>query len=670
MGVVSKPSFRNVDLKISYMDEKTIPLPRLKINSVMQPEKTSQESNETLYGRALFAQTSECVFIIGLDFCYIAANLQALSLLGYEEHELIGKPVSDVMSQDDSLGHGAVVENRSNIYERTLKRKDGTMLPVEISTSIVYDDRGQPAYVQSIARDISERKNAERVLKRYTQILSVISDAAARLLRSSNIETKIPEILQSLGQAMDVSCCAVFEIDAVSDQPVVRVRYLWNKADGLALDVQTTIQPFARMMYNIRSKYFSSHDVAAEVASSSGFEFVSVPVDGNVGSWRFLGFFVEDGNLSWSPSELNAAQTAANLIGSALQRDRYEETIQLNEARNRIVLDALPDLLIRINLDGIILDYSAQPNHPLYIHRDVISWKKLSQVWPKELVSRIIGEENDDSFVSPHLVEEFSLPYSNSTFESRLYPIGSSEALIVIRDITEQAKLNEMKSDFINRASHELRTPLTSAMLMTELIQEGGTKDELNEYWRTLKGELNRQKILIDRLLMAGRLESGMMKLESKSMDLMPVLKEAVMAIKPIASKRKVTLNLNTEEHPWLVMGDTSGLQQVFINLINNAAKFSVEGGAVNINVTQNDNEVLVAIVDSGVGIPEDAIPYLFERFYRAKNVTIAEIPGSGIGLYIVKSIVDGLGGNIQVETEINKGTTFTVCLQRSTETG
>ena len=89
--------------------------------------------------------------------------------------------------------------NRSNIYERILKRKDGSMFPVEISTSIVYDDEGNPTYIQSIARDISERKNAEGVLKRYTQILSVISDAAAQLLRSSNIEIKIPEVLESLG---------------------------------------------------------------------------------------------------------------------------------------------------------------------------------------------------------------------------------------------------------------------------------------------------------------------------------------------------------------------------------------------------------------------------------------------------------------------------------------
>jgi two-component system phosphate regulon sensor histidine kinase PhoR len=272
---------------------------------------------------------------------------------------------------------------------------------------------------------------------------------------------------------------------------------------------------------------------------------------------------------------------------------------------------------------------------------------------------------NGESFVSPCHLDEFQLPYSNHTYESRLYPLSLSEALIVIRDITEQARLNEMKSDFINRASHELRTPLTSAILMTELIQEGGTAEELNEYWRTLKSELNRQKILIDRLLIAGRLESGMMKLEIGSMEIIPVLEESMMAVKPIATKGKVSLSLTAQHRAIQVIGDKSGLQQVFINLINNAVKFSRQGGTVEITVSENEAEVLIKLSDSGVGIPQQAIPHLFERFYRAKNVTIAEIPGSGIGLYIVKSIVEALGGTIQVESVINQGTTFTVSLKR-----
>ncbi len=649
------------------MDENIIPLDKYLVESKIGARKSSKRWGEDLHYRALFEQTSECVFIIGLDFRYLAANQQALNLLGYEEHELVGMPVKDVMSQDDALGHESLfIDDESNLYERVLKRKDGSMLPVEVSTSVVYDETGQPAYVQSIARDISERKVAEWALKRHTQILSVIGDATARLLRSSSIEIKIPEVLESLGLAMEVSCCVIFEIDTFSEDPFVQIRYKWERWIGTPFDISSVIGLFIPELLNLSSEYFSSIGSETRNASLSKSTFVAIPINGNLGSWGFLGFFDDGNRFSWSSAELDAAQTAANLIGSALQRNRYEETIRLNETRNRIILEALPDLLIRIDIDGTILDYSANSNHPLYIHRDMLTGKKFSQIWPPEIVRRIIGEANDDSFNESCYVDEFRLPYSNHAYEARLYPISSSEALIVLRDITEQAKLNEMKSDFINRASHELRTPLTAAMLMTELIQEGGTPEELDEYWHTLKSELNRQKILIDRLLIAGRLESGMMKLEIGPMDIIPVLEESLMAVKPIAHKGKVSISLTAQRRPLQVIGDKSGLQQVFINLINNAVKFSRQGGTVEVTVSESETEVLVDIVDSGVGIPEQATSHLFERFYRAKNVTIAEIPGSGIGLYIVKSIVEELGGTIRVESVLNQGTTFTVSLKRA----
>jgi signal transduction histidine kinase len=544
------------------------------------------------------------------------------------------------------------------------------MLPVEISASVVYDEENRPAYIQSIARDVSDRRDFEETLRRYTRILSVISDATARLLRSSNIETKIPEILESLGFATDVSSCAILEIDTFSSSPAINIRYRWRKQSDSAFDVSSVISQHIPMILSASGEY--SYNAAANdkrASTFSGLSFVIMPIHGTLGSWGFLGLFDEEKEISWSPSERNAVQTAANLIGSALQRGSYEETIRLNEARNRAILSALPDLLIRIDINWTILDYSANPDHPLYIHRDVISGKKLSETWPADIVEKIRGERNQDAFTSPNVLEGFRLPFINKVYESRLYPISSSEALVVIRDITDQAQLNEMKSDFINRASHELRTPLTAAMLMTELIHDGGTQEELEEYWRTLRSELNRQKILIDRLLIAGRLESGMMTLEHDPIDLIPVLEDSIMAVKAIANKRRVALDLNTQRRPVFILGDKSGLQQVFINLINNAAKFSPEGSSVTINVTESEDEVRVSISDQGLGIPPEALQHLFERFYRAKNVTIAEIPGSGIGLYIVKSIVEELGGQIDVESELNQGTTFNVTLRRS-ETG
>jgi two-component system phosphate regulon sensor histidine kinase PhoR len=159
-------------------------------------------------------------------------------------------------------------------------------------------------------------------------------------------------------------------------------------------------------------------------------------------------------------------------------------------------------------------------------------------------------------------------------------------------------------------------------------------------------------------------LESGMMKLENNPLDIIPVLEEAIQAVRPIANKKYIDLILDAPKKPVIILGDNSALQQVFINLVTNATKFSPEDSRVLISVGSSNGYIEVSVTDQGMGITPESIPHLFEKFYRAKNVTVAEIPGSGIGLYIVKSIVEELGGKIKVASEINKGTKFIVSLK------
>jgi len=653
------------DRKILSMDDKTIPIKTLpaEIKAMLESRKKKWETDP--FGRALFEQTGECIFIIGMDLRYLAANRQALNLLGYDEGEITGMNVSDVISSGELPDQHIILDDESNIYERVLKTKDGSLIPVEIGTSLVSDENGNPAYIQSIVRDISERKATEKFLKRNGRILSVISEATARLFRSPNIESRISEMLESLGYALDVFCCVVFEIENFSGYPQIKIQYDWVEQKAGHFDIAAAIQPFVQKMISDPDAVLSEIK-AGKTEVIPEYSFLAIPVQGTLGSQGFLGIFDCKNSLSWLLPEFDIVQTAANLIGAALQRIHYEETIRVNEFRNRTIIDAFPDLLVRIDSDGVILDYSSSPNHPLFIHRDMITGKKLIETWPEDIVIKILGDENKDLFLSPHWWEGFQLPFSSSIYESRLHPINQREALIIIRDITDIIRLNEMKTDFINRASHELRTPLTAAILMADLIQQGGTEEEQQEYWGILRNELNRQKILIDRLLMAGRLESGMLKLESVPLDLIPVLEESLQAVKPIANKKKIALILNAPHQPVNVLGDNGALQQVFINLINNAAKFSPEGKSITISVGFSEDSVDVSIVDQGMGIGPEAIPHLFEKFYRAKNVTAAEIPGSGIGLYIVKTIVEELGGKIDVESELNHGTTLIVHLRHS----
>ena len=638
------------------MDEKTIPLSKLPVDVKAQLSGKKNDQLKLDY-RALFEQMSECVFIIGLDLKLITANPRALRLLGYEEHQLMGLPVEEIMPMDAANEHGPLLERHLSNSESELKKKDGTLLPVELSISVVHNDEGLPTHIQMLAHDISKRKQAEVDLKRHMRTLSVIGNATAGLFRSDNIQSSIPSVLALLGRAVSTFCCAFFTIQSKT----VKVQYQWVDRKDAGFDVSAALDPFMTSIVENPTDVFSVSDVKYEhVQSQIGSLFI-IPIHGARESLGFLALFDKQNQLSRLSNELDNIKTIANLTGATLDRIRYENTIRLSEMRNRVIVDAMPDLLIRVDLSGRILDYNANPSHPLYVFSELMIGKNLQDIWPVEVVQMIIETETPGEFASPHWVSGFNLPDHEQTFEARLHPISPDEALIVVRDVTEQARLDQMKSDFINRASHELRTPLTAAIMMVELLQEGGTKDETEEYLGALANELNRQKDLVNQLLLAGRLESGRMKLEAVPIDLIQVLQDSLMAVKVIASKRRVQLEIQADEDAMIILGDKSGLSQVFINLINNAVKFSPEGKAVRVTVTREPDYASIAITDHGLGIPPDAIPHLFERFYRAKNITVAEVPGSGIGLYIVKSIVDELGGKITVESEVNRGTTFTV---------
>ncbi|MGB8212422.1 MAG: PAS domain S-box protein [Anaerolineales bacterium] len=643
------------------MDKKAVPvttsLPNKPRAAQSLPSTSIKVWGKDFHYRALFEQSDDCIFIISLSLRYMAANPQACRLLGYKESELVDKPVSEVQA----LGQETVQEENSNLVERVLRRKDGSLVPVEISTSIIYDEKGEPAYIQSIVRDISRRKEVERALQRRSQIMAAINTASTRLLQSTHLENNIGGVLETLGQASGATTCFIVEVRLTPGPATPYVLFQWKKESSFRLDIAKSLAASLEAILSSQTALFSTN---LDIPSARS--VATVQIIGRSGSRVFLGLLYPEDVEAWLPAQGEALQIAANLIGAAWQRNQHEEALLASEARNRTIINALPDLIIRMDARGKILDYNARPDHPLFQPHDAVVGRQLSEIWPKEIAGQLMGGNRETAFTEPHHLKEFELPLSTRTYEARLAPIAAQEALLIVRDITEQAKLNEMKSDFINRASHELRMPLTNAILMVNLIQEGGTPAELKEYWSILASELDRQKVLIERLLMAGRLEGRAVKLESAPIDLASILDESILAVKLFANKKAIRILVSMPAGPIIILGDKSGLQQVFINLINNAVKFSPQRTSVEVNVSVGAQEVRVGITDHGMGIPAEDIPHLCERFFRGRNVTIAEIPGSGIGLYIVKSIVEELGGSIKVESVLRQGTTMTVTLLRS----
>jgi signal transduction histidine kinase len=221
-----------------------------------------------------------------------------------------------------------------------------------------------------------------------------------------------------------------------------------------------------------------------------------------------------------------------------------------------------------------------------------------------------------------------------------------------------------MKDGFVSTVSHELRTPLTSMIGYLELTLDGEA-GELNEEQRQFLGIVSRNCTrltkLIDDILFISRVDAGRLSLDASWVALPEIAWSSVESAQATADRKSVALHFSSDDGPPPLWSDPTRLAQLFDNLISNAIKFTSEGGNVDVVVGKRDGALHVEVADDGVGIPEDEVGRLFERFFRAS--TGSTVQGTGLGLSIVKSIVDVHGGTISVESTLGAGTRFLVDL-------
>ena len=223
-----------------------------------------------------------------------------------------------------------------------------------------------------------------------------------------------------------------------------------------------------------------------------------------------------------------------------------------------------------------------------------------------------------------------------------------------------------LRSQFLSLASHELKTPLTTVLGYIELFQRRASKENtLNERdQRTLQiiaDQMQRLNKMIMSLLDISRIEAGQLSVEQVPLDVYALVKRVVDDVQAILIERHI--NVHCSIQPLMIQGDELRLEQVFQNLLQNAAKYSPQNAPIKVEIRQTGSQVRIAVQDSGIGVPNAALPQLFERFYRAKNVDPGKISGLGIGLYVVKEIVELHGGTVTVESSEGEGSTFTVVL-------
>ncbi len=236
---------------------------------------------------------------------------------------------------------------------------------------------------------------------------------------------------------------------------------------------------------------------------------------------------------------------------------------------------------------------------------------------------------------------------------------GRREALVVAIDRTRVMELESMRRDFVSNVSHELRSPLTAIKIMTETLQGGVDAEASKEFLDNIGRETERMIALVEDLLDLARLESGKLDLRFESVDLAELIRDAVRSQASLAAKLGVRLEAAVADGGATIAGDRDKLTQVVVNLLDNALRNTPAGGSVTASVSRADSIAAIEVADTGTGIPSDALPHVFERFYVVDRSRAKSKGGTGLGLAIVKHIVEAHGGSVEAQSELGRGSVF-----------
>lgn len=373
-------------------------------------------------------------------------------------------------------------------------------------------------------------------------------------------------------------------------------------------------------------------------------------------------FIQEDVNLL-----TRLAHNAASVIASAqMYRQVVEEKEQLEH-----VIESVYAGLIMVHRNGRLMQMNPSAREMLGIdenekligdYRDFIKNESVLDVVHKAL------DDNED------VQEEINVPdpKSDEADAERIYQVQTANVrsedqssigiVAIFNDITEIRSIERMKTAFVSTVSHELRTPLTSIKgFISTLLQDTDgfyDKDTTHEFYTIIDQECDRLTRLISDLLNVSRIEAGRaLDLNPVPVELTVIVEKVVAAQKSYTSKHEFAIDLDPEIPT--IVADADKVDQILTNLTNNAVKYSPNGGTITVSGKKLDGLVRVSVADQGMGIPKEHLTKVFDRFHRIDNRDTRKAGGTGIGLYLVKHLVEAHGGKIWVESEVGKGSTF-----------
>jgi PAS domain S-box-containing protein len=357
------------------------------------------------------------------------------------------------------------------------------------------------------------------------------------------------------------------------------------------------------------------------------------------------------------------------------ERERSLRDIATEKSKIKTIINCMGDGVLVCDRDGCVVLTNPAAGRMLMISENSLLGNYLSQCRLDSELAKTIEESlraKDLSYTS--VSQELSLGESAELYlRAHTAPVRNDlgdvmGSVTVLQDISHLKNLDKMKSEFIAMVAHELRAPIAAVEQQLSVILNKMAGDVTEKQEQLLSRAKERTKGLLDLirdLLDLSKIEAGKMVQYKEPMNLQEVIQRVVDLMRAEAEAKKIDLQFSPPPRISLINADRTSMDGIFTNLVSNAIKYTSEGGKVWITLTEEGGFVKVSVSDTGLGIKREDLSRIFDRFYRVKTTETRQIVGTGLGLSIVKSIVDAHLGSISVDSEVGKGTTFTVLLPK-----
>ncbi len=645
---------------------------------------------------------------------FVLANQATADLYGTTAEEIVGlnnwnlhSVPEEVMcyQQSDREVLGGL---REVAVREQYTRPDGSILWFETVKKPLAQPDGV-VHVLGISNDITERRRAELVLRNREQQQAAVARLGLQALASARVVDLMDSALNTVREMLGVDLAAIWEVlpDGSGLRMCAGVGWSQGTVGSAMVGLETespagfvlrSNAPVVVADWQTEHRFTQPEVIAAHGVCSSA----NVLIHGKKQPFGVMSAHVTVPR-SFTEDDINFLQAVANVLAYAIEWKQAEKALRESEERYRIAAETATDAILTVDQDNRIIFANQSAETIFGYAMPEVLWQDL-RLLLSDSIEQIRRQAEQEIGGRPNC-RSVALQGRHKT--GALLPLevsvgefvknGRGYFTCIIRDITERKRaeenintlndelrqanalltverdrqkkhvavleeLNLMKSEFVSSVSHELRTPLASIIgfAQTILIDPDLPVDMRQEFLQIVLEEGKRLAKLINDLLDLARIESGRVVLENTRGDVVPLVKRALQSILMQAEAKSIAVKTTFDQDSIMAVFDIDRMMQVVINLLSNAVKFTPDGGKVEVRAGVEGSDVVIDVADTGLGIPADDIPRLFDKFFRVHRPGL-DIRGTGLGLAIAKHAVELQQGTLTVQSEQNNGSIFTI---------